>query len=220
MNTERYSILYKGGVGETEEKKSRFIATTYPVESEEEALNFIERMKKKYWDARHNCSAYVIGANNEIMRCSDDGEPSQTAGKPMLDVIVGAGIHNAVVVVTRYFGGVLLGTGGLVRAYSKAAQEGIAASTVIEKIPARVITLGTDYNGIGKLQYIVGNMGLSILDTRYTETVEMDVIVPLEDVGTFKSKVTEATNARCRIDEGDDCYYGIVDGKPEIFIIK
>jgi len=219
MSMGRYNILYKGGVGEIEEKKSRFIATTYPVESEEEALDFIERMKKKYWDARHNCSAYVIGANNEVMRCSDDGEPSQTAGKPMLDVIVGAGVHNAVVVVTRYFGGVLLGTGGLVRAYSKAAQEGIAASTVIEKIPARVITLGTDYNGIGKLQYIVGNMGLSTLDTRYTEVVEMDVIVPLEDVGTFKSKVTEATNARCKIDEGDDCYYGIVDGKPEIFSV-
>lgn len=217
MNAERYSILYKGGVGEIEEKKSRFIATTYPVESEEEAIAFIERMKKHYWDARHNCSAYVIGANNEIQRCSDDGEPSQTAGKPMLDVMVGAGVHNAVVVVTRYFGGVLLGTGGLVRAYSKATQEGLAASIVIEKIPAKVITLGTDYNGIGKLQYIAGNMGLSTLDTRYTEAVEMDIIVPLEDVNTFKSKVTEATNARCKIDEGDICYYGMVDGKPVIF---
>lgn len=217
MSMERYSILYKGGVGEIEEKKSRFIATTYPVESEEEAIAFIERMKKHYWDARHNCSAYVIGANNEIMRCSDDGEPSQTAGKPMLDVIVGAGVHNAVVVVTRYFGGVLLGTGGLVRAYSKAAQEGIAASTVIEKIPAKVITLGTDYNGIGKLQYISGNMGLATLDTRYTEAVEMDIIVPLEDVETFKSKVTEATNARCKISEGEDCYYGMVNNKPIIF---
>ena len=121
------------------------------------------------------------------------------------------------VVVTRYFGGVLLGTGGLVRAYSKATQEGLAASTIIEKIPGRVITLGTDYNGIGKLQYIVGNMELSTLDTRYTEAVEMDVIVPLEDVGTFKSKVTEATNAKCRIDEGEDCYYGMVDNKPVIF---
>lgn len=214
MSMERYSILYKGGVGEIEEKKSRFIATTYPVESEEEAAAFIERVKKKYWDARHNCSAYVIGAGNEIMRCSDDGEPGQTAGKPMLDVIVGAGVHNAVVVVTRYFGGVLLGTGGLVRAYSKAAQVGIAASTIIEKIPAKVITLGTDYNGMGKLQYIAGNMGLAILDTRYTEAVEMDIMVPLEDVGAFESKVTEATNARCRISESRECCYGIVDGKP------
>lgn len=214
---ERYSILYKGGVGEIEEKKSRFIVTTYPVESEEEAAAFIERMKKKYWDARHNCSAYVIGACNEIMRCSDDGEPSQTAGKPMLDVIVGAGVHNAAVVVTRYFGGVLLGTGGLVRAYSRAAQEGIAASTIIEKIPAKVITLGTDYNGIGKLQYIAGNMGLAILDTRYTEAVEMDIIVPIEDVGAFESKVTEATNARCRLRESRECCYGMVDGKPMLF---
>ena len=88
---------------------------------------------------------------------------------------------------------------------------------MIEKIPAKVITLGTDYNGIGKLQYISGNMGLATLDTRYTEAVEMDIIVPLEDVETFKSKVTEATNARCKISEGEDCYYGMVDNKPIIF---
>ena len=124
-------ILYEGGIGELEEKKSRFIASTLPIASQEEALEFIEKKKKQYWDARHNCYAYVLGDHHEIQRFSDDGEPGGTAGKPMLDVLLGENIHNMVVVVTRYFGGTLLGTGGLVRAYSGAAKEGLANSVVI-----------------------------------------------------------------------------------------
>ncbi|MBQ9766273.1 MAG: YigZ family protein [Lachnospiraceae bacterium] len=214
---EKHKILYKSGVGEYEEKKSRFIATTCPVNSEEEALAFIERMKKKYWDARHNCSAYIIGERSEIMRCSDDGEPGQTAGRPMLDVLVGAEVTNIAVVVTRYFGGVLLGTGGLVRAYSKATSDGLENSVIVEKIPAKLITLGTDYNGMGKLQYIAGSMGLTILDTRYTDVVDMDILVPLEDVGMFVSKVTDATSGKCKIEEKEECYYGIADGEVVVF---
>ena len=103
------------------------------METEEEALAFIEEMKKKYWNATHNCFAYVIGERRECVRCSDDGEPSGTAGKPMLDVLLGEELYNTAVVVTRYFGGTLLGTGGLVRAYSKAVQEGLAQSDLIEK---------------------------------------------------------------------------------------
>ena len=117
-----YKILLKGGEGEIVEKKSRFIATLFPVHSEEEAAAFIESMKKKYWDARHNCSAFVLGERAQVTRCSDDGEPSGTAGKPMLEVLLGAEVRNAAVVVTRYFGGTLLGTGGLVRAYTQAVQ--------------------------------------------------------------------------------------------------
>lgn len=130
---QQYKILYRGGEGEIVEKKSRFIATTRPVKSEEEAIAFIEEMKKKYWDARHNCSAYVIGERGQVQRCSDDGEPSQTAGRPMLDVLLGEEVRNICVVVTRYFGGTLLGTGGLVRAYSSAVQEGLKNSAVVEK---------------------------------------------------------------------------------------
>ena len=111
---EKYKIIYQGGEDEIVEKKSRFIATVFPVRTEEEALGFIEATRKKYWNARHNCFAYVIGDRGELARCSDDGEPQGTAGKPMLDVLLGEGIHNVAVVVTRYFGGVLLGTGGLV----------------------------------------------------------------------------------------------------------
>ena len=100
---DRYKILYEGGEGETEVKKSRFIATTRPVKSEEEAVSFIAEMKKKYWDASHNCSAFTIGRNHELTRCSDDGEPAQTAGRPMLDVLLGEDVHDLCVVVTRYF---------------------------------------------------------------------------------------------------------------------
>ena len=108
--SDNFIIVYKGGEGEISEKKSRFIATISPVNSEEEAIEFVESMKKKYWNARHNCYAFVLGDNNEIQRFSDDGEPSGTAGKPILEVLLGNNIHNAIAVVTRYFGGTLLGT--------------------------------------------------------------------------------------------------------------
>ena len=142
--------VYIGGEGEIVEKKSRFIATVRPVASEEEAVAFIAEMKKKYWDARHNCSAFVIGDRQELSRCSDDGEPAQTAGRPMLDVLLREEIHNVAVVVTRYFGGVLLGTGGLVRAYQGAVQAGLASSTIIDKKEGIQLTVGTDYTGLGK----------------------------------------------------------------------
>ena len=119
-----YLVVYEGGQGEIVEKKSRFIATVKPVETEEEAQVFINEMKKQYWDARHNCSAFVIGEHQEMSRCSDDGEPAQTAGRPMLDVLLKEGVTNVAVVVTRYFGGVLLGTGGLVRAYQRQCRKG------------------------------------------------------------------------------------------------
>ena len=163
---EQYKTVYEGGESEIVEKKSRFIATVRPVESEEEALKFLEEMKKKYWDARHNCFVYSIGMNREFTRCSDDGEPSGTAGRPMLDVILGEDIYNVAVVVTRYFGGVLLGTGGLVRAYSKAVQEGLAASRVILKKQGISMKITTDYTGVGKIQYIVVSQHFSKFITK------------------------------------------------------
>ena len=130
---EAYKILYRGGSGEITEKKSRFIADLKPVSSEEEALAFIEEIRKKYWDARHHCYVYRIGERSQTVRFSDDGEPAQTAGKPMLDVLAGRDIHDVCAVVTRYFGGTLLGTGGLVRAYSQAVQAGLENCLVVEK---------------------------------------------------------------------------------------
>ena len=210
-------VVYEGGEGEIVEKKSRFIATVRPVESEEEAVAFINEMKKKYWDARHNCSAFVIGDRQEISRCSDDGEPAQTAGRPMLDVLLKEELHNVCVVVTRYFGGTLLGTGGLVRAYQKATQEGLADSVIIDKQLGRKLAIGTDYNGLGKLQYLIAKEGLTILDTVYTDKVELSLMVPIEEVQSFEKKVTEATNGNADISCGEEVLYAIIEKKLKIF---
>ena len=210
---EKYKILWEGGEGELVEKKSRFIATTKPVESEEEALAFIESMRKKYWDARHNCFAYCIGERNQVQRCSDDGEPSQTAGRPMLDVILGEEVHNICVVVTRYFGGTLLGTGGLVRAYSGAVQEGLRNSHIMEKCLGHRLDIEIDYTGIGKIQYILAQSQVTTLDTQYTDKVEVAVMVPHSELESLKAESIEGTNGRALLVEGKEVYYGVVDGE-------
>lgn len=214
---ECYKILWEGGVGELVEKKSRFIATTKPVESEEEAIAFIESKKKQYWDASHNCFAYLIGDKNQIQRCSDDGEPSQTAGRPMLDVLLGEDVHNICIVVTRYFGGTLLGTGGLVRAYSGAAREGLRQSQVLEKRLGKKIEITTDYNGIGKIQYILAQNNITILNTEYTDKVVALVLAPIAVIESLKEEITEGTSGRAKIVEMDQAYYGRI-GK-EVLIL-
>ena len=171
---------YKEGQGELIEKKSRFIATVRPVETEEEAVTFINETKKKYWDARHNCSAFVIGKNQELTRCSDDGEPAGTAGRPMLDVLLKEGIHNTAVVVTRYFGGVLLGTGGLVRAYQGAVQKGLDAAVIVEKFEGQILLITTDYTGLGKIQYLLAQEKITIMDTSYADNVVIKAVIPEE----------------------------------------
>lgn len=210
-----YKTIYEGGVGEIVEKKSRFIGTIAHVESEEEAIAFIERVKKQYWDARHNCFAYIIG--QEIMRCSDDGEPAQTAGKPMLDVLSGQGLCNVAAVVTRYFGGTLLGTGGLVRAYSKAVQEGLSHSIIVEKHLADEWIITTDYNGIGKIQYLLAQEGLMPTNTEYTDIVIMTVPIPVDQIIQLKAKIIEGTNGRAKIQANRQLYYGIVGKETILF---
>ena len=197
-------ILYEGGEGEIIEKKSRFIATIQRAESEEEAVSFINAMKKKYWDATHNCSAFVVGEKQMLQRCSDDGEPSGTAGRPMLDVLLGEKVCNIVVVVTRYFGGTLLGTGGLVRAYSKAVQEGLRNCKIIEKRQGYLLAIKTDYTGIGKIQYILGQRGIAITNSEYTDTVTVEALVPSEEKKDLTEEITEATNGRAKFLK-EDC---------------
>lgn len=214
---EQYKTIYEGGEGEIVEKKSRFIATVRLVESEEEALAFIEETKKKYWDARHNCYAYSIGMNRECTRCSDDGEPSGTAGRPMLDVILGEDVYNVAVVVTRYFGGVLLGTGGLVRAYSKSVQEGLAASEVILKKKGILLQVTTDYTGIGKIQYIAGERSIPILESEYTEKVVMKLLVPVQDENAVRKAITESTNGRAGLEKDQELYYAVINGEVHTF---
>ncbi len=192
-------ILYKGGSGELEEKKSRFIANTLPISSQEEALEFIEKTKKQYWDARHNCFAYVLGDHHEIQRFSDDGEPGGTAGKPMLDVLLGENIHNMAVVVTRYFGGTLLGTGGLVRAYSGAVKEGLANSVVLEQQQGRRLLLQTNYSDLGKIQYLLLNNSIPILSEDYGADVCFEVLVPLEAEKQITELLIDGTNGRISI---------------------
>ena len=198
-------------------KKSRFIATVRPVKSEEEALAFLEEMKKKYWDARHNCFVYSVGLNREYTRCSDDGEPSGTAGRPMLDVILGEDIYNVAVVVTRYFGGVLLGTGGLVRAYSKAVQEGLAASRIIEKRRGISMKVTTDYTGIGKIQYIAGERSIPILNSEYTDKVVLELLIPSDETEAVQKAVTEGTNGRARMEKDRELYFAVLDGEVMTF---
>ena len=212
-----YRIAYEGGEGEIVEKKSRFIATVLPVDREEEALEFIEKMKKKYWNATHNCYAFVIGERHEIQRFSDDGEPGGTAGRPMLDVLLGEDIHNVAVVVTRYFGGTLLGTGGLVRAYSSAAKAGLASSVIITKIPGFKLRIITDYTGLGKIQYILGERKIPVLDTVYTDKVEMELVLPASQKEQVTDALTEGTNGKVQFGEEESCYYAEVE--KEILIL-
>ena len=154
-----FRCVLEGGCGEIVEKKSRFLATVRPVETEEEASAFIEEMKKKYWDATHNCSAFVIGRRGEITRCSDDGEPSGTAGRPMLEVLLKEGICNTAVVVTRYFGGTLLGTGGLVRAYGAAVKEGLKHSGVVTMRYGTRLQVTVNYPDVGRIQHLAAGEG-------------------------------------------------------------
>ncbi|SES64673.1 YigZ family protein [[Clostridium] polysaccharolyticum] len=210
---EQVNVVYRGGQGEIAEKKSRFICSVHAVNTEDEAIAFIEKMRKQYWDAKHNCFAYVIGERQQIQRFSDDGEPSGTAGKPMLDVLLGKQLCNAVAVVTRYFGGTLLGTGGLVRAYSKSVQAGLKESIIFEKCCGKQVSISTDYNGIGKLQYIAATMELHTLDTEYTDKVVVKLLVPDDKLNEMDKKVTEATSGKAKIEIEATVSYGIHNGE-------
>ncbi len=203
---ESYINLVKGGEGEIVEKKSRFIGQIKPVTSEEEAYAFIEEIKKKHYDARHNCFAFSVGADMPLLRFSDDGEPQGTAGKPILEVITSSEIHNICIVVTRYFGGTLLGTGGLVRAYtdaSKAALENCKTKLIEKLIPTEI---KTNYTDMGKIQYILGNHDVKILDTIYADDVLLKMNLRKPDTEQIIKEITDATSARAGIETFDEVF--------------
>ncbi len=204
---EPYKIIEYGGSAEIEEKKSRFIAHVSAADTEEDALAFVEAQKKRFWDARHNCYAYVLGGQPPVMRYSDDGEPSGTAGKPILEVLTGMDIRNAVVVVTRYFGGTLLGTGGLVRAYTKAAQAVLAASDVRTMRGGYELSVVTDYNDIGRIRYLLGERGIPADRADYAEQVTLHIYVPYEDKDIVVGEITEATAGKADISVSGPLYY-------------
>ena len=201
-----YITLVEGGVGEIVEKKSRFIGQIAPVQTEEEAYEFIEKIKKKHYDARHNCFAFSIGEGMPTLRFSDDGEPQGTAGKPILEVINGLGIHNICIVVTRYFGGTLLGTGGLVRAYTDASKEALKACTT--KLMQRLIPceIKTNYNDMGKIQYILNTENVNIRDTVFTDEVMFQIEIPADIAPKVIKEITDATGARALIEQFDEIF--------------
>ncbi len=191
--------IYKTVARETEalliEKKSKFISHVKPVDTEEEALGFLNKIRGEHPTATHNVYAYVIDENN-IFRYSDDGEPGGTAGMPVLDTIRNNGLVDVVVVVTRYFGGTLLGTGGLVRAYSASAKQGLEESGIITRIMCDIISVKTEYDSVGKLQYHFANNEYIITDTVYENDVTFFIASPKSDTDKLIAELTELTNGR------------------------
>ena len=203
---ESYLELVSGGEGEIVEKKSRFIGQIKPVYSEEEAYAFVEQIKKKHYDARHNCFAFSIGDEMPLLRFSDDGEPQGTAGKPILEVINGSGVHNICIVVTRYFGGTLLGTGGLVRAYTDAAKEALGNCETKRKQRIYPIKVTIDYADMGKIQYIIESADVRVVDKVFTDEVVFWLEVPVDSKDKLVVAITEASGARAVIDIGDEIF--------------
>ncbi|MBR4514885.1 MAG: YigZ family protein [Lachnospiraceae bacterium] len=198
--SESITVLKKGGTGEIVEKKSRFIAAIEPVTSEEEAYAFIESVKKKHYDARHNCFAFSVGTGkNPLQRFSDDGEPQGTAGKPILEIINGGDIHNICIVVTRYFGGTLLGTGGLVRAYSDASKEGLKNCELKQLRMVYPTEVELDYTDVGKIQHLLAGLDIEIIDSVYAQKVTFKLHVPVEQKDMVEKQITEATAARAEL---------------------
>lgn len=186
------------GYGESEIiiSKSRFITYVERAESEEEAIAFIDKIKKMHANATHNCSCYMIGEHDQVQKANDDGEPSGTAGVPMLEVLKKQGLKDTVVVVTRYFGGIKLGGGGLIRAYGKATTEGLRAAQVVERKLHHIMKISIDYNWLGKVENEVRNSYYNLRDIQYTEGVDLYVYVEKAEVEQFTNWVTELTNGQ------------------------
>lgn len=209
----KYRTINKNSEAEIIEKKSRFIGYTAYISTEEEAQGIINSIKKKNYNASHNTFAYRIEGNIITERQSDDGEPSGTAGLPMLDILRGEGLLNVLVVVTRYFGGTLLGTGGLVRAYSKAAKAVLLKSQIIEKKLYSAVNIKVDYTLSGKVQYEILNTGHVLWDTLYTENVEFIVFVEAGIEDAFIKKINEVIHAKGEITIGEKVYGTVIDGE-------
>lgn len=195
------------------DKKSKFIATLRPVSTQEEANAFIEEMRTKYWDATHNVYAYVLSEQN-IKRYSDDGEPSGTSGVPSLNVLEGEGLLNVAVVITRYFGGTLLGTGGLVRAYSESVKRAVAAADVVTRCLCDKVVVSCDYNIWGKIMNILTSDGIPTGEVIYADKVCAEVFEKVDNSDKLISKLIEKTDALCTCEKEETLYVNMgADGK-------
>lgn len=197
------------GKSEITEKKSRFLGVAEKASSEAEALDILKSIQKEHYDARHNCFAYVTGTDDSTVRSSDDGEPSGTAGRPILNELQSQGVHNAIIVVTRYFGGVLLGTGGLVRAYSQAAKAALLNATLVQRIMAEEVSVTSDYNDYGKIEFLLRNESFPVINTDYTDSVTVTFICQPDKYDYIRRKITDLTSSRAVIMEGTLSAYGL-----------
>ncbi|MCM3238385.1 YigZ family protein [Heyndrickxia oleronia] len=202
----KYFTVKGDGEHEIIIQKSRFIAHIHRATTEEEALHFIQEIKKKHWNATHNCSAYMIGQQNQIQKANDDGEPTGTAGIPMLEVLKKRDLKDTVVVVTRYFGGIKLGAGGLIRAYGKSTSEGINATGIVERKRMTIITTKIDYTWLGKIENELRSSIYQIKDIHYLDHVEIETYVEEDDHETFINWITELTNGQATITVGESLY--------------
>lgn len=196
------------GFGEQEIiiSKSKFIAYVDRAETEAEAISFIDKIKKMHPTATHNCSCYMVGEHDQIQKANDDGEPSGTAGVPMLEVLKKQGLKDTVVVVTRYFGGIKLGGGGLIRAYGKATTEGITAAQVVERRLHHLMKISIDYTWLGKVENEIRSSHYSLDTIQYADFVDLFVYVLSDDEETFTSWMTEITNGQAVVTLGDTAY--------------
>lgn len=206
-------IILERTQAEIVEKKSRFIANIAPVSSEEEAIEFIEGIRKKYYDARHNCYAYIIGENGEKKKCSDDGEPQRSAGMPMMDVLENQGYFNIVAVVTRYFGGTLLGVGGLIRVYQGAIIKALTLSKIGEIHIGVRVKYKIGYDFYGKVKYIAESENAVIEDTSFDDKVTISLIFEDKENERLQKKIMEETNANVSKVFSEKMRYITTEGK-------
>jgi len=203
---QEYLTVKEYGEHEIIIQKSRFIAYITRATTEEEAQAFIATIKKKHWDATHNCSAYMIGEHNQIQKANDDGEPSGTAGVPMLEVLKKRELKDTVVVVTRYFGGIKLGGGGLIRAYGKSTSEGLNAIGIVKRKLNRVMHTTVDYTWLGKLENELRSSRFNLKEIHYLDKVEIETYVEENETQQFEAWMTELTNGQCNIKKGELVY--------------
>ncbi|MGG1635141.1 YigZ family protein [Paenibacillus sp. NRS-1760] len=204
---EKYRTVRSQASAEIVIKKSRFIGFAKPVESEEEAVAFINEIKQLHKQATHNCSAYMVGERDQFQKASDDGEPSGTAGKPILEVIKHKGLKNVAVVVTRYFGGIMLGAGGLVRAYTDGAVAGIKAADEIVNVLHREVFVDVDYTWYGKLENELHTKGTRVGGTDFTDRVIVRCLPEEPKADAFIAWVTDLTQGQAILSEGEKVYY-------------
>lgn len=197
----RYNTILTEATGEIVEKKSRFICNLYHIEDEAQATAYIAALKKEHYQARHVCSAYILGDGSETIKYSDDGEPSGTAGRPMLDILKGRKLTYTLACVTRYFGGVLLGTGGLVRAYSDALNEGLANASIETMELRKNLSISVDYNTHGKLKYALPGLGACVVNEVYSDKVDIAIAFPSDLEDRVRNYLIELTGGKAQIED-------------------